>query len=212
MIHKEIAVLSPVFAAAFNGPFIEGQSQTYELEDASAETVRLLCGWLYTRKLDVDITKRWATTEEMTRDEWDIYDDKKLVLLALADVWILGDKLLLPGLQNCAVRLMMDLMPPKNMWQERVQYYTCYTGLSEYVDENTTEESALRRLWTHEIATFFEEESAENIRACKEETSPGMLWGALEFMGAAYRSGEPFDHRSAYGVMKALEFEVPENK
>jgi hypothetical protein len=36
MIHKEFACYhSPVFDAAFNGPFVEGQTQTYRMDDTT---------------------------------------------------------------------------------------------------------------------------------------------------------------------------------
>lgn len=42
-IHKDIACFySPVFKAAFNSQFIEGEEQKYRLEDASPRAVRLL--------------------------------------------------------------------------------------------------------------------------------------------------------------------------
>lgn len=42
-IHKDVACwYSPVFKAAFNSQFLEGENQTYHLEDANRRTVRLL--------------------------------------------------------------------------------------------------------------------------------------------------------------------------
>jgi hypothetical protein len=53
-IHKESAChYSPPLNAAFNSAFIEGQTQTYRLENTSESVVRMLIQWLYTQKLDI---------------------------------------------------------------------------------------------------------------------------------------------------------------
>ena len=42
-IHRDVAChYSPIFKAAFNSGFTEGQTQTYRLEDVSQETVKSL--------------------------------------------------------------------------------------------------------------------------------------------------------------------------
>lgn len=42
-VHKDVAChYSPVFKAAFNSKFTEGETQTYKLEDVGQRTVRLL--------------------------------------------------------------------------------------------------------------------------------------------------------------------------
>ncbi|KAK0126627.1 hypothetical protein ONS95_008213 [Cadophora gregata] len=53
VVHKYFAChYSPVFDAAFNGNFLEGQTQEYKIQDVDEETVRLLVHWLYTQTLD----------------------------------------------------------------------------------------------------------------------------------------------------------------
>ncbi|KAH6671118.1 hypothetical protein B0J14DRAFT_595375 [Halenospora varia] len=48
IIHKEVACFhSPVLNAALNSEFIEGQTQTYTLEDTTPGSFRLLMQWLY---------------------------------------------------------------------------------------------------------------------------------------------------------------------
>lgn len=53
-VHKEFAChYSPVLKATFNSNFIEGQTQTYNLDDIEVEVVRLLVHWLYTQSVGV---------------------------------------------------------------------------------------------------------------------------------------------------------------
>jgi hypothetical protein len=53
-VHKEFACFaSPVFDAAFNSNFIEGQTQTYKLDDTTSRAFRLLTQWLYFEKLKI---------------------------------------------------------------------------------------------------------------------------------------------------------------
>lgn len=51
---KEFACFySPVLNAAFNGEYVESQTQSYLLEDVAASTCRFLVQWLYTQCFDV---------------------------------------------------------------------------------------------------------------------------------------------------------------
>lgn len=54
ILHKErVFFYSPVLNAAFNGNFVEVQSQTYRLEDISPGAFRLYTRWIYQQKLDL---------------------------------------------------------------------------------------------------------------------------------------------------------------
>jgi hypothetical protein len=80
-VHKEFAChSSPVFRAAFNSNFIEGQTQTYRLEDTRERTVSLLVQWIYNN--DTYVT------------------DDDVGYVDLVALWILADKLCMPQLQN----------------------------------------------------------------------------------------------------------------
>ncbi|TVY41600.1 hypothetical protein LOCC1_G007764 [Lachnellula occidentalis] len=86
IVHKQFAChYSPVFKAAFESGFIEGQTQTYKLEDVEPKVVQLLVQWFYTQKLDIEVNMAQNAQEAF--------------LLAVS-LWALADKLLLPGLQN----------------------------------------------------------------------------------------------------------------
>lgn len=55
LVHKDFAChYSPVLRAAFNSSFIEGETQTYDLDDVEEETVRLLVHWIYTQSIALD--------------------------------------------------------------------------------------------------------------------------------------------------------------
>jgi hypothetical protein len=52
MVHKEVACLNcPVFAAAFKSDFVEGQTQTYKLEDITVDAFQYVVYWFYSQKL-----------------------------------------------------------------------------------------------------------------------------------------------------------------
>ncbi|TVY41599.1 hypothetical protein LOCC1_G007765 [Lachnellula occidentalis] len=78
VVHKEFAChYSPVLKAAFNSDFIEGQTQTYVLEDIGPygiETFTLFVKWLYTQKLDLleglkDIVNRDNEYRQLPEDK-----------------------------------------------------------------------------------------------------------------------------------------------
>ena len=51
-IYKEtLCYHSPFFATAFNGSFLEGQTQVMELDDVEGTTFGLLVAWLYTKTI-----------------------------------------------------------------------------------------------------------------------------------------------------------------
>jgi hypothetical protein len=89
-MHTDFAChYSPVFKAAFNSDFIEGQSQEYRLDVDEEEIVRLLVEWFYTQTLNT------CQPDEKLDDAASMEED-----LLLAKFWVLADKLLLPQLQN----------------------------------------------------------------------------------------------------------------
>jgi hypothetical protein len=90
LIHKDyICYYSPFFDAAFNGNFQEGQTQTIEFHDVDVTAFGVLSDWLYTQKI---------TDSE----------DKLPDLTTLGRVWILGDRFLIPKLQNMAMDAICD--------------------------------------------------------------------------------------------------------
>ncbi|KAE9381285.1 hypothetical protein N431DRAFT_301748, partial [Stipitochalara longipes BDJ] len=93
VMHKDFAChYCPVFKAAFNGKFLEGQSQEYRLSEDKEEVVRFLVEWLYTQ--DINTRRR----QEIGSVDEDADED-----LTLVKLWILADELLLPRLQNAVL-------------------------------------------------------------------------------------------------------------
>ncbi|PMD52236.1 uncharacterized protein K444DRAFT_637423 [Hyaloscypha bicolor E] len=90
LIHKDFAChYSPVLKAALNSNFIEGQTQSYRMEEDNHEAVHLLIHWFYTQVLDTQQPKERLTGKPKDNED-----------LALIQLWILADKLLIPELQN----------------------------------------------------------------------------------------------------------------
>lgn len=133
ILHKEFACqYSPVFKAAFNSDFIEGQTQTYKLEDVTEAAARLLVNWFYTQQLDIE--GYGASSPEKRQED-----------MALCQLWVLADKLLVPQLQNQTIRTMVDL---------RVKTNIIPTLSLEYIWANTSPGNPLRRLLVHQCATL----------------------------------------------------------
>jgi hypothetical protein len=81
MIHKDlICYHSPFFKAAFNGNFLEGQTQEMTLE-ADVVAFGIVVSWFYTKKL--------VNSDGKTPD-----------LITLAQSWILAEYFKMPKLQN----------------------------------------------------------------------------------------------------------------
>jgi hypothetical protein len=118
-VHKDLLVFySDYFRAAFNGSFVEATDRKIDLFDANQEAFEHFLTWLYTRKLASD-------------------DEQPLGLIALVDLWLLGDRFQVPMLQNC---VMDKIIPQPN------DDTVFELGLVEAAYENTTVGSPLRRV------------------------------------------------------------------
>ncbi|KAE9381301.1 hypothetical protein N431DRAFT_457902 [Stipitochalara longipes BDJ] len=121
LVHKNFACdSSPVLKAAFNGPFVEGQTQTYKLDDTTENAFTLLSQFFYTQKLDGDL------------------GGKDNVVLSLCRLWILAEKLPMPRLQNISIDRIEGL---------RLQENQIDATVFMYVWDNTVYGSPLRRLF-----------------------------------------------------------------
>lgn len=130
-VHKDYAVYhSPVFRAAFEGNFVEGQTQEYRLQGPFDDNVvRMLAQWLYTQNIDLEQIRGKRTGESYSSQK---PEDKWLFLVQL---WVLADSLLMPKLQNMVVfqltRMSLDEL--------HLLHECC-----QYVYENTSQRSPLR--------------------------------------------------------------------
>jgi hypothetical protein len=127
IVHKEIACYhSKVFNAAFNSEFIEGQTQTYRLEDTSEEAFRLLVQWLYAQKLDLlpSKAKKFFSEEALAED------------MHLAELWVLADKLCMRRLQNMVLTHIEGI---------NIRAHFVAVETFHYVYDNTAGGSPLRR-------------------------------------------------------------------
>jgi hypothetical protein len=132
-VHKEFAChYSPVLKAAFNSNFVEGQTQTYRLQETTERAVRLLVQWFYTQKLDIFVPE---SEEDAKSGEY--IAAKVSQDMSLVELWILAEKLLIPALQNLVA---------KGIEQCRLQANAISTTSLHYVYEKTERGSLLRRL------------------------------------------------------------------
>jgi hypothetical protein len=75
---------------------VEGETQTYTLEDTMAEVFDLFLHWLYTKSIKSNI--REYTAQFAQRLETQKRFDEEI--LKLVQLWVLTDNLLIPRLQN----------------------------------------------------------------------------------------------------------------
>lgn len=131
MVHKDFACYySPVLKAAFNSDFLEGQTQTYTIEDCKALTIKFLVEWIYTQQISFDAIERTTAGKENH--------------LALVGLWILAEKFLIPQLQNHVIRKVYELNHEAN---------TIPLHCLNYVWENTPPGSPLRLFLLHLFAS-----------------------------------------------------------
>jgi hypothetical protein len=113
MVHKEVACLyCPVFEAAFKSDFIEGQTQTYKLEDITVDAFQYVVYWFYSQKLKTFVVspaeiKEWSTKMLGDKSVQPNAIPKSRIgkmlrerCFSLCRVWVLADRLQIPRLQN----------------------------------------------------------------------------------------------------------------
>jgi len=131
-IHKEFAChYSPIFNAAFNSNFFEGQNQSYHLEETDEETLQLLLQWLYSKQLSIP---------EMQKNGKRVPKDRTKTLVHL---WILADKLLIPALMNNALQALDDIQTYNK---------TIYVFSAKFIYDNTVVGSPLRKYMVDQAA------------------------------------------------------------
>jgi hypothetical protein len=136
-LHTDFAChYSPVFKAAFNSGFIEGQYQEYRLDVDEEEVVRLLVEWFYTQTLNT------RQPDEKLDDAATMEED-----LILAKLWVLADKLLLPQMQNQVLDRVQEIRDAAG----RIP-----TECLHYVYNNTPPGSSLRRWYVYECASWLD--------------------------------------------------------
>jgi hypothetical protein len=121
LVHKSFACYySPVLNAAF----IEGQTQTYILEDTTPDSFERFVNWLYTQKIE-------AYKEG---------ENVGIFFRITAQLYVLAQKFLIPRLQNCV----LDAI-------ENARSVSGYIPTFQivYAWESTPSESPLRRLLLH---------------------------------------------------------------
>jgi hypothetical protein len=134
-VHKHFACYySPVLKAPFNSVFIEGQTQEYRLEDSSSAAVNFLVQWLYRQDF---------TIPEIGRQSIEDMDKARELARMLAELWVLADKLLVPGLQNGALKGLQKVHEMTNK---------IHVSTLSYVYENTAFGSPLRRYFAASFA------------------------------------------------------------
>jgi len=192
-VHKEFACYySPVLRAAFNSSFLEGQTQTYRLEDIGVNAFRLLVQWLYSQNMDVHIESDLirndsvadvgASDSDGNREEdgaddehnedavdsedegddipYELYEAWRDQELAFVQLWVAGDRLLIPSLQNAVMLTWHEL------WAKDVKRVTTTSWLS-YAYQHTCAGSSLRNLavdvFTYNVDSSYIEERADEF-------------------------------------------------
>lgn len=163
-VHKQFAChFSPVFKAAFMDGFLEGKTLTYRLYDTTSDVVDLLVHWFYTQEL---IIEQKHTPSKRTFPT---------ISTLLAKLWVLANFLLIPQLQELALKRLRE-------FQKRYKMVAIRTLV--YVFESTPEGSALRRFFLEQVRR---DEVLKDLYQNSEYLSIESLIGLLEGYQAQLR-------------------------
>lgn len=133
VVHRDFATYySPVLKAAFASRFQEGIHQEYRFHDGfDASVIRIFANWLYTQTINFDVglhhqRKRGHGCEARFKGG------------CLAKLWVLADQLLIPKLQNEAMRCLHSISASDDD-EDLLPVDVCH-----WVYENTSKCSHLR--------------------------------------------------------------------
>jgi len=140
--------------AAFNSSFIEGETQTYRLEDTTSRAFKLLVQWLYFEKLRL---QQFDGDLDPCRVSG-IAEDK-----ALVEVWVLADKLCMPRLQNEALKAF-----------DAIREKTCMASIQclSYAYHSTPSGSLLRKYCVQDV---YQRYSSGLIKQASEDIPRDLL-------------------------------------
>lgn len=100
LVHKEVACYhSIVFDGAFNGGFRETETLEYELDDTTPRAFQLLVQWLYSQRLELQQLRPNHKALKLSTED-------RSENMALVELWVLADRLLVPRLQNHVIEYM----------------------------------------------------------------------------------------------------------
>jgi len=183
-VHKQFACFySPVLKAAFNSGFIEGQTQEYTLEYSSTAAVNLLVEWLYRQEI---------TLPNLNSGSEEGIERGLRLTRHLAELWILADKLLMPGLQNSALKGIHRVQTMNGIFLANLPY----------IYENTTAESPLRRYTATLFAGIWD--TAKLFKEFPGVFPPEMV------LEVAIIWGNALQNRNSMNPIHLAEFCVPE--
>jgi hypothetical protein len=114
LVHKEtVCHYSPVLRAAFISDSVEGQAQTYRLEDTSEGAFRFFAQWIHHQRFELDYHKDAAEKQQDSEEDPDCGCGGHLAcknqMESLFKLLILAEKLLVPQLQNRVIDVLCRL-------------------------------------------------------------------------------------------------------
>jgi hypothetical protein len=120
---------SPFFAKAFQGPFKEAETKVMELPDDEPETFARFKAWVRLARTKPDCV---AIADTEVKNHMKILD--------LAKLWVFAEKVRVPILQNTVMSYIVDRYKDYNGRNIALDTFN-------YVFDNTTEHSQLRRVF-----------------------------------------------------------------
>lgn len=157
LVYKDfLCYYSPFFDAAFNGGFQESSTQHLDLPDVCPKVFDAFVNWLYSQNV---------ASESKAKSQ----------LALFVDLWLLGDRLLIPKLQNQALVAFDKL---------RVSLWTRHVAVYSRIYENTVHGSPLRRYITQIAASGFSINAP--LRAPESHTRD-LLLDMVDFMRTGLR-------------------------
>lgn len=193
MIPKNlICYQSAFFNAAFNGSFIEGETQEMNLGDVEGDIFAMVVKWMYQGEIlqgELDCT-RWFFRKLITDSDNNVgLADNHVPLVDLAKLWDLADRLMMPMLQNMVMEELPQLDRSKlvtltksgdNNPEVAVREFLEYVGLSRDC------ENPLGRYCIRLLLRFFKDKYEKDKDDAKEHVrtmlGDGLLTGFILFL------------------------------
>jgi hypothetical protein len=117
LVHKEVfCSQSPFFAAAFNGGFLEAESQKLSLPDVEPKHFEHVILWCYTQRLE---------------EQEFFFKEDKPTYFALLDLYGLADRLVIEGMRNAIVDRMAALAELTNSVPTPSDTYILYETIRD---------------------------------------------------------------------------------
>lgn len=211
-IHRDLLCQhSKYFRAALTGKFKESENGLITLDDISIGTLKSFTGWLYFGKLQdhPDTSTDKHETQETENPRGNNTSSRGLSLKELVDIWIFGDRVIIPALQNDALDA-LHYRATKPPAESKTDLWPPIDDLIPQIYPRTPPGAKLRA-WAVERCAATAKTRLSNIAARKDLHNTEFLIDLCQSLGGAPSKISGLEKKKSFAKIDLCHFHIHES-